>query len=263
MRLTVDDANIFAATGGKPFDPALPLVVFLHGAGFDHSIWALPARWFAHHGHAVLAPDLPGHGRSGGKALGSIADMADWTVRLIKAAGATRARLVGHSMGSLIALETASRHPDAVSEISLLAAGASMKVSPDLLAAAEANQHDAIDMVSIWGHGFRASLGGSRAPGLWMLGGGERVLEAAPPGVLHSDLAACNAYTGALEAAASLAIPATLILGERDMMTPLRSGTELAGAIKGARRVVLAGAGHMLTAERPDEVLAALIGGRV
>ena len=186
--------------------------------------------------------------------------MADWTARLIAAAGATRARLVGHSMGSLVALEAASRHPAVVSEITLIAAGASMKVSPDLLAAAEANQHDAIDMVSIWGHGFRASLGGSRAPGLWMLAGGERVLEAAPPGVLHRDLAACNAYTGAVEAAAGLSIPATLILGERDMMTPLKSGTELANAIKGARRVVLPGAGHMLTAERPDEVLAALIG---
>jgi len=260
MRLTVDDVEIFAATGGKPFDPSLPLVVFLHGAGFDHSIWALPARWFAHHGHAVLAPDLPGHGRSAGKPIASIEGLADWTVRLIHAAGATRARLVGHSMGSLISLEAASRHPDTVAEITLIAAGASMKVSPDLLGAAEANQHDAIDMVSIWGHGFRASLGGSRAPGLWMLGGGERVLEAAAPGVLHTDLAACNAYSRALDAAAGLSIPATLILGERDMMTPLKAGTELAGAIKGARRVVLPGAGHMLTAERPDEVLAALIG---
>ena len=260
MRLSVDGHEIFAATGGRPFDPALPAIVFLHGAGFDHSIWALPARWFAHHGHAVLAPDLPGHGRSAGKPFTTIAEMADWTARLIEAAGASRARLVGHSMGALIALEAASRHADKVTQITLIAAGASMKVSPDLLAAAEANNHDAIDMVSIWGHGFRAALGGSRAPGLWMLGGGERVLEATGPGVLFGDLAACNAYTRALEAAASLTIPATLILGERDMMTPLKVGNQLADAIAGAHRVVLRGAGHMLTAERPDEVLAALIG---
>jgi pimeloyl-ACP methyl ester carboxylesterase len=260
MRLRVDGDEIFATTGGRPFDPALPAVVFLHGAGFDHSIWALYSRWFAHHGFSVLAPDLPGHGRSGGKPIASIGGMADWTIRLIEAAGAPRARLVGHSMGSLIALEAASRHPDKVSEISLIAAGASMKVSPDLLAAAKANHHDAIDMVSIWGHGFRAALGGSRAPGLWMLGGGERVLEQAPPGVLFNDLAACNDYTRALDAAANLSVPATLILGERDMMTPLKLGTQLADAIKGCRRVVLRGAGHMLMAEQPDEVLAALIG---
>ncbi len=260
MRLSVNGDEIFAGTGGRPFDPSLPLVVFLHGAGFDHTIWALPARWFAHHGHSVLAPDLPGHGRSGGKLISTIGGMADWVVKLIAAAGASRARLVGHSMGSLIALETAARHPDKVSEISLIAAGASMKVSPDLLASAQANHHDAIDMVSIWGLGFRASLGGSRAPGLWMLNGGERVLEDAPAGALFNDLAACNDYTQALEAAAGVSVPATLILGERDMMTPLKSGTELANAIKGARRVVLRGAGHMLTAEQPDEVLAALIG---
>jgi pimeloyl-ACP methyl ester carboxylesterase len=260
MRLDVDGDEIFATTGGRPFNPALPLVVFLHGAGFDHSIWALHSRWFAHHGYGVLAPDLPGHGRSRGRLIPSIGGMADWTIRLIESAGASRARLIGHSMGSLVALETASRHPGKISEITLIAAGASMKVSPDLLTAAKADNHDAIDMVSIWGHGFRASLGGSRAPGLWMLGGGERVLEAAPPGVLFNDLAACNDYTRALDAAAELTVPATLILGERDMMTPLKVGTELANAIKGARRVVLRGAGHMLMAEQSDEVLAALIG---
>ncbi|WP_315832614.1 alpha/beta hydrolase [Bradyrhizobium prioriisuperbiae] len=260
MRLKVDGNDIFASTGGRPFDPSLPLVVFLHGAGFDHTIWALPGRWFAHHGHSVLAPDLPGHGRSGGALIPTISAMADWVAKLIEAAGAPRARLVGHSMGSLIALEAASRHPDKVSEISLIAAGASMKVSPDLLTSAQANHHDAIDMVSIWGLGFRASLGGSRAPGLWMHAGGERVLEDTPDGALFNDLSACNDYTRAIEAAAAVTVPATLILGERDMMTPLKSGTELAGAIKGARRVVLRGAGHMLTAEQPDEVLAALIG---
>src|ERR1700742_4311350 len=111
MLLDVNGTGIFAATGGKEFDSTLPAIVLLHGAGFDHTTWALHTRWFAHHGFAVLAPDLPGHGRSSGKPLPTIADMADWTAALIEAAGATNARLVGHSMGSLIALETAARHP--------------------------------------------------------------------------------------------------------------------------------------------------------
>ncbi|WP_159008305.1 alpha/beta hydrolase [Bradyrhizobium sp. S69] len=260
MLLHVNGTEIFAATGGREFDPSLPAIVLLHGAGFDHTTWALHTRWFAHHGFAVLAPDLPGHGRSAGDPLSTIADMADWTAALIAAAGATSARLVGHSMGSLIALETAARHPSKVSGLSLIGTAATMTVGPDLLRAAEANDQAAIDMVSIWGLGFQAELGGSLAPGLWMHSGAQRVLEQCRPGVLYNDLAACNAYQGALAAATTITVPATLILGERDMMTPAKAGKALAAAIPHAKTIVLPGAGHMMMVERPDELLAALQG---
>jgi pimeloyl-ACP methyl ester carboxylesterase len=258
MQLSVNGVDTFVATGGKPYDKSLPAVVLLHGAGFDHSTWALHSRWFAHHGHSVLAPDLPGHGRSSGKALPTIAGMADWTAALLDAAGATKARLVGHSMGSLIAIETAARHPDKVSALSLIGTAATMTVGPDLLKAAEANEAAAVDMVSIWGLGFKAELGGSLAPGLWMHQGAQRVLERTAPGVLHSDLNACNTYQNALAAAAQVKVPTTVILGERDMMTPAKAGKMLAAAIANARTIVLPGAGHMMMVEQPDELLAAL-----
>jgi pimeloyl-ACP methyl ester carboxylesterase len=258
MQLSINGIDVFAATGGRAFDRSLPAVVMLHGAGFDHSAWALHSRWFAHHGHAVLVPDLPGHGRSAGGALASIAEMADWTAALIEQSGAPNARLIGHSMGSLIALETAARHPAKVSSLGLIGTAATMTVGPDLLKAAEANDHAAIDMVSIWGLGFRAELGGSLTPGAWMHGGAQRVLESAKHGVLFIDLAACNAYQDALAAAAQIKVPTTLILGERDMMTPARAGKALAAALPNAHTVILPGAGHMMMAERPDEVLAAL-----
>lgn len=260
MLITVNGHDIFVANGGRAFDPSLPVVVLLHGAGFDSSTWALHTRWFAHHGFAVLAPDLPGHGRSGGEALTSIGELADWTAALITASGAKSARLIGHSMGSLVALETAARHPDKVTRLDLLGTAATMTVGPDLLRDAEANDHSAIDMVSIWGLGMRAELGGSLAPGLWMHAGAQRVLEAAKPGVLHADLNACNAYQDALAAAAKVQVPVTLILGERDMMTPAKAGKALAAALKDARVVVLPATGHMMMVERPDEVLAALAG---
>ena len=193
---------MFAATGGRAFDAKLPAVVLIHGAGFDHSAWALHSRWFAHHGFAVLVPDLPGHGRSQGPALTSIAEMADWTAALLDAVGSTKAQLIGHSMGSLIALETAARHPARVSALGLIGTAATMTVGPDLLKAAEANDHDAIDMVSIWGLGFDAGIGGSLAPGMWMHGSAQRVLQDCAPGVLFTDLYACNAYSDALAAAA-------------------------------------------------------------
>ena len=129
MQLSINGHEAFAATGGREFDASLPVVVFLHGAGFDHSAWALHSRWFAHHGYGVLAPDLPGHGRSAGPALPSIAEMADWTIALLSTAGVEKAYLVGHSMGSLIALEAAARHPERVSALGLIGTAAAIPQS--------------------------------------------------------------------------------------------------------------------------------------
>src|ERR1700760_2560770 len=159
MQLSVNGIDTFVATGGHEFDSSLPTVVLLHGAGFDHTTWALHSRWFAHHGYGVLAPDLPGHGRSAGAPLSTIAEMADWTATLIDAAGVAKARLVGHSMGSLIALEAAARHPAKVSALHLIGTAATMTVGPGLLKAAEADDHSAVDMVSIWGLGPQAGPG--------------------------------------------------------------------------------------------------------
>jgi pimeloyl-ACP methyl ester carboxylesterase len=248
----------FIATGGAAFAPERPGMVLIHGAGLDHSVWALQSRWLAHHGRGVLAVDRPGHGKSGGAPLPTIAAMADWVVGVLDGLGVPQAALVGHSMGSLVALDAAYRHPSRVRALGLIGATQAMPVHPDLLAAAAADSHDGIDMLSRWGHGFAAALGGSRAPGLWITGSAERVLERAAPGVLHSDLAACNAWRDGAAAAASVACPTVIVQGSRDAMTPLRAAAALAAAIKGAKLTVLEGAAHMLLAERPDAVLAAL-----
>jgi pimeloyl-ACP methyl ester carboxylesterase len=113
-------------------------------------------------------------------------------------------------------------------------------------------------MVNLWGYGYVAGLGGSRVPGVWMVGAGERVLESAQPGVLHADLAACGAYGHGIGAAGRVVAPTLLICGERDQMTPLKSGRMLGAAIAGATIVALTGAGHMLMAERPYDIQAAI-----
>jgi pimeloyl-ACP methyl ester carboxylesterase len=269
MQFTIEGHAVFGATGGRAHEAGRPLAVFVHGAGLDHSVWALQSRWLAFHGWNVLALDLPDHGRSEGPALPSIGAMATWLAAVIAAAEPQAAEsnaaepqmpaaLIGHSMGSLIALETAAQFPGRVRSLVLIGTAAAMPVHPDLLAAAAANEHAAIDMVNLWGYGHAASLGGSRAPGVWMVGAGERLLEKALPGVLHNDLAACNAYREGLAAAVQVAAPTLLICGERDQMTPLRSGRALAARIPGAKLLALEGAGHMLMAERPYELIDAL-----
>ena len=258
MELEVAGVPIFAATGGKPFESALPLVVFVHGAGMDHTVWALQTRYFAHHGKSVLALDLPGHGRSGGSPLPSIEAMADWLGAFIAATGAGRAALVGHSMGALASLEAAARHPDKVSALALLGAALAMPVHPDLIAAAQADDARAFELITAWGYGKPAHLGSSPAPGLWMLGGGRRLLARARPGALAVDLKACDAYRGAATAAARVQSKTLVLVGTEDRMTPAKGGKALASAIAGAFAAELPGAGHMMMVERPDATLAAL-----
>lgn len=260
MWTLVDGQKTFVATGGQPLRPDLPAVVLIHGAGLDHSVWALQSRWLAHHGRNVLAVDLPGHGRSAGAPLRSIPEMADFVVRLLDAAGIAQAALIGHSMGSFVALEAARRHPARIRALGLIGTAAAMPVHPDLLAAAEANSPDAIAMLTIWGTGFAAGIGGCRAPGMWMSGGAEAVWHRAAPGVLHTDLAACDAYKEAPLAAAAVSCPVAIVQGGSDIMTPLRSTHMLTKAMPAATLTVLHGAGHMLLSERPDEVMAALGG---
>jgi pimeloyl-ACP methyl ester carboxylesterase len=258
MELTVAGHRVHAGSGGRAFDPDLPLIVFLHGAGMDHTVWALPARYFAHRDRAVLAVDLPGHGKSAGAPLTSIAAMAGWVVKLLDEVGAEKAALAGHSMGALVALEAAARHGGRVRALALLGAAPKMPVHPDLLAAAEANDHIAFDLMTSWGFGPSGHFGGARVPGAWLMGGGGRLLERVRPGVLSADLAACNAYAEGMESAARVACPALVVMGSDDKMTPARAGAKLADAIPGAARVVIPACGHMMTAEKPDEVLDAL-----
>jgi pimeloyl-ACP methyl ester carboxylesterase len=259
MLIDLDGQRIFAATGGRGFDPKRPAVIFIHGAGLDHVCWQLQSRWFAWHGWSVLAIDLPGHGRSEGELLTSIEAMADWIARLMPAASIARAALVGHSMGAAIALETAARTPERVSHLALLGISSAMPVHPALLGAAKDAPAKAYDMMTGWCHSADAKLGGHPAPGLWMTGNSRALLDRNRPGVLASDLAACNTWTTGRDAAVKVACPTHFIFGGADVMTPAKKGGELAALIGGATTTTLPGIGHIMMAEAPDAALDALI----
>lgn len=259
MECLIDGRSAYVGTGGQEIDTARESVVFVHGAGQNHTIWVLPTRHFVRKGFNVLSVDLPGHGRSAGPCLSSIEQMADWIAEVVRVAGLLRASLVGHSMGSLVTLAAAARHPDRVRALAMVGTAAPMPVHDALLATSAANDHIALDMLTLWGHSSTAHLGGSPTPGMWMLGCGLRLLEEAGKGVVHADLTACNSYADGLVHARQVACPTILILGERDAMTPVRATHALVAAIPNVETVVLPGSGHALWSERPDPVLDALI----
>ncbi len=256
--MTVAGNAVYAYTGTRPVDPALPAVVFIHGAAADHSVWALQSRYFAHHGWNVLAVDLPGHGRSGGAALATVAALADWIPAMLDAARIGKAALVGHSLGSLVALECAARHAARITKVALVGPAAPMTVAEPLLAAAQRDDHVAYELINGWSYSAGKQLGGNTVPGIWLTGNALRLMERTRPGVLYADLLACHAYAGALDAAASLRCPALAIIGARDIMAPPKNATALVAALPGARVVTLPDCGHALMAEQPDTVLDAL-----
>ncbi len=258
MIFDVDGHRVFAATGGQPVAGDRPAVLFLHGAGMDHSVWTLQARYVAHHGGSAIAVDLPGHGRSGGPCLADIEAMAAWAWRALDALRVDRAYLVGHSMGALAALEMASAAPGRALGLGLVGFAPEMPVHPDLLAAAKANQPIAGELVASWGFGPAGHMGGNEVPGLGMLSTGLRLLERAAPGVLHADLAACNAYKGAVAAAARITCPVVSVQGALDRMTPLKKAQAFFPRLPMRAAEALPGIGHMVMAEAPDRVTAGL-----
>jgi pimeloyl-ACP methyl ester carboxylesterase len=261
MKLNVNGKAAYAYTGGKPFDATLPCVVFIHGAIGDHSGWTLLARWFAHHGHAVLAVDLPAHCRSAGPPLADVEALADWVLALLDAANVRQAALVGHSMGSLIALEAAARAPERATRLVMIGTAYPMKVSDALLATALESPERAMTMVNTWSIASLATKPGFPGPGNWLHGGGmalmRRVQEGAPDvNLFHHDFGVCNRYANGMQAAAQVRCPTTLVLGQHDQMTPPRATGELAAALKA--KVITVPSGHHQLAETPDATLAAL-----
>jgi len=261
MKLQVNAQTVYAYTGGKDFDPTLPCIVFVHGALHDHSVWTLLARWFAHHGHGVLALDLPGHGRSEGQALPSVEALGAWLVQVLDAAGVQQASLVGHSMGSLIALEAAAQAPARAGRLVMVGTAYPMKVSEALLETARTAPLKAMEMVNVFSHSSQASKPSYPGPGAWLHGGNLQLMRRVQAGYTHGnlfehDFRVCDAYAHGLEAAPAVTCPVHFILGERDQMTAPKQSQALAAALKATVHRVPAG--HSLMAEAPDPVLNAL-----
>lgn len=258
MQVDVNGHSVYVYTGGRDFDPAQSSIVFVHGASNDHSVWALQSRYFAHHGKNVFAVDTPGHGRSGGDAHGSVADIADWLVALQDTLAIECVAFVGHSLGALAVLDTAARYPKRVSRLALLGASAPMPVADALLDAAKRDDHAAFELITGWSFSPSHQLGGSEQPGLWMRGNALRLLERSRSGVLYRDLLACRDYADGIEAGRIVSCPTLMIMGQRDLMAPRANAALLIEALAEKRVVTLSGCGHSLMAEAPGAVLDAL-----
>ncbi|MEX8193193.1 alpha/beta fold hydrolase [Comamonas guangdongensis] len=263
MHIHVQGAEIYAYTGGKAFDAAKPTAIFIHGVLCDHSVWALQSRYLANHGWNVLAIDLPGHCRSGGNAPKSVEEAAAFIGALMDAAGLEKAALIGHSWGSLIAMEAAATLKQRISHLVLVGTAFPMKVSPALLDSALNTPEKAIAMVNTFS---RATLSPPGGAGSWVFGAGmalgRRVLASnSRTNLLHAGFTACDSYAGGEAAMAQLSCPVLFVLGEQDQMTPPKAAKGLIEAARAAGqqpRVQMIPNGHNQMTESPDPTLFAI-----
>ncbi|GKS85760.1 alpha/beta hydrolase [Acidovorax sp. SUPP1855] len=263
MRITVNGHGTYCYTGGKAFDAAKPTVVFIHGVLNDHSVWALQSRYFANHGWNVLAVDLPGHCRSEGDAPESVEQAAGFIAALLDAAGVARAALVGHSWGSLIALEAAARLQDRITHLVLVGTAYPMKVSPALIESALNTPEKALRMVNVFSRSTLASPSGA---GFWAYGAGmalgRRVLRSNPAvNVFHRGFLACDRYAGGEAAIARITCPVLFALGAQDQMTNPKAAQGLIAAARAAGKAVQVASlpvGHHQMTEAPDATLFAI-----
>jgi pimeloyl-ACP methyl ester carboxylesterase len=258
--------DAYAYTGGKPFDAAKPTLVFIHGVLNDHSVWILQTRYLAHHGFNVLAVDLPGHGRSGGDAPSSVEEAAQFIEALLDATGVAQAGLIGHSWGSLIALETAARLKARITHLALVGTAFPMKVSPALIEASLNEPMKALQMVNVFSRATLAAPPSALGPGTWVYGAsmalGRRVLASnAHVNIFHRGFVACDSYANGLEAMAAVTCPVLFVLGASDQMTPPRAAKSLIEQAKAngkSVQVVQVAMGHHQMSESPEETLNAL-----
>ena len=266
MYLQVNGAQTYCYTGGKAFDAAKPTVVFIHGVLNDHSVWILQTRYLANHGWNVLAVDLPGHCKSGGEAPSSVEEAADFIAALLDAAGVPSAALVGHSWGSLIALEAASRLKDRVNHLVLVGTAYPMKVSPALIEASLNEPLKALTMVNVFSRSTLAAPPSALGPGTWVYGAsmalGKRVLASNPKvNVFHRGFVACDTYANGEQAVAAITCPVLFVLGAQDQMTQPKAAQGLiktAQAAGKAVQVLSLPVGHHQMTETPDATLFAI-----
>jgi pimeloyl-ACP methyl ester carboxylesterase len=266
MYITVNNHSSYCYTAGKALDAAKPTVVFIHGVVNDHSVWVLQSRYLANHGYNVLAVDLPGHCKSQGEAPATVENAADFIAALLDAAGLQRVALVGHSWGSLIALQAAAKLKQRITHLVLVGTAYPMKVSQALLDASLNEPMKALTMINVFSRSTLAAPPSSLGPGTWVYGAsmalGRRVLASnAQVNVFHRGFKACDSYANGEQAMAEVTCPVLFILGDQDQMTQTKAAQLLIDTARGHGKQVQVThlpVGHHQMTELPDATLHAL-----
>lgn len=226
-------------------DPDRKPLILIHGAGGNHLSWPTQLRRLS--GYRVYTPDLPGHGKSRGHGLQRIPAYGETVLEWVRELRLPKVILAGHSMGGAIALWLAINHPELLHGLVLMSTGATLPVNLSLIEelATQVGFPTAVDNIMRWSFSSRIE------PAL--VENVKKHMLKLRPSVVAGDFRACDRFNlrGRLD---QVGVPAKILVGNEDKMTPLRFSEELAEGIQDAELDVIQGAGHMLPLEQPDGV---------
>lgn len=231
----------------KPGPAGTPTLVLIHGAGGSHLDWSPQLRRLPQ--AAVVAVDLPGHGRSAPPGREEIAGYASAVQGLLAALPPAGYVLAGHSMGGAIAQEIGLQRPAWLRGLVLIAAGARMPVNPLLIEQATSDYPAVVDFLVrfFWSPGA--------PPELITLSRAQ--LSQTAPEVLRGDFLACDRFDRRKDVA-EIDVPALVISSHADKMMPHRYGEYLAQTIPQAELLSLDEAAHMMVLEQPERIAGAV-----
>lgn len=254
MKFQLNGEEVYASTGGREHVEGQPYLIFMHGAGSSHLVWSQQSRSFAYGGYNVLAVDFPAHNLSGGEALATVEEQADWMLQVMDELSIKSASFVGHSQGGLVNLSIADKAPERVEKLVFVATAAAIPVNDMLISTAETKEPRAKSSMTAWGLGPDAHHYENSVPGFSNIGNGLRTMDLNVEGALPADLKACAGFEGGLEIAAKVAVPTMCVLAGKDKMTPVKFGKKLAEALPNNTLHVLPSSGHTIPVERPHEL---------
>ena len=239
---------MFVSTGGIDFDEEKSSILLMHGSGLTHIVWSLHEQFYASQGFNILSVDLPGHGNSEGPSLKSIEEISDWVKSLMNVLDIKKIIIIGHSQGCLVGIDFASRYPNLINDLVLVAGSYKMPVNQDLIDYAEAGDEKVILLMMKWGYeGSKAFIGGN--PVKKIINSSREIRE-----VLAVDLNACKNYKSGKESLEKINCPTLCIFGDLDKMVPLEVGNKMASMIKNSEKKVINNCGHMIIFEKAFEM---------
>ena len=239
---------MFVSTGGMDFDEEKSSILLMHGSGLTHIVWSLHEQFYASQGFNILSVDLPGHGNSEGPSLKSIEEISDWVKSLMNVLDIKKIIIIGHSQGCLVGIDFASRYPNLINDLVLVAGSYKMPVNQDLIDYAEAGDEKVILLMMKWGYeGSKAFIGGN--PVKKIINSSREIRE-----VLAVDLNACNNYKDGKESLEKINCPTLCIFGDLDKMVPLEVGNKMASMIKNSEKKIINNCGHMIIFEKAFEM---------
>jgi len=229
-------------------DKKKPTIVLMHGSGLTHIVWSLHEQFYLSQGFNVLSVDLPGHGNSEGPSLKSIEEISNWIKSLMLKADVSKVIIIGHSQGCLVGIDFASRYPELIEKLVLVAGSYRMPVNQDLIDLAEAGDERAVLLMMKWGYeGSKAFIGGN--PVKKIINSAREIRE-----VLAVDLKACNNYKNGEESIKKIDCPTLCIFGDLDKMVPVKVGLKMSEQIKNSETKIISDCGHMIIFEKAFEM---------